>query len=314
MFLPAAIFAHAVGIYAPGADASQVDAAVEGCNQALGDERCAPARSETNTEWVATITWSDAEYRLAHVLLVRPGQEPAEEVTRDVEFGPEDPLEQRFRAVGLIVAAYVIASGHATPEQPEPLPSEPPEPPLGAPPKALAPPKAPEPRRRGKWGLDGAALMGGDLARERIGLGGMLRPWWRPPQLPLFALMQGRWMRSGNRLQAEWVSSSLGLGAHLQPRGARLGIELRIEGVAQHVSLLASDARTQRVERAEAWRFGARGGVDFVVDVAESWALFVGGDASALRPRLVVDVAGEAVGRERPVLWEGLAGIRFRQE
>lgn len=291
---------------------------MEGCNQALGDERCAPTRSGTNTEWVATITWSDAEYRLAHVLLVRPGQEPAEEVTRDVEFGPEDPLEQRFRAVGLIVAAYVIASGHATPEQPEPLPPEPAEPPLepspGARPPALAPSRAPEPRRRGKWGLDGAALVGGDLARERIGLGGMLRPWWRPTQLPVLALVQGRWMRSGDRLQAEWVSGSLGLGAHLQPLGARLGIELRIEGVAQHVSLLASDARTQRGERAEAWRLGARGGVDFIVDVAESWSLFVGGDASALRPRLLVDVAGEAVGREPPLLWEGLAGIRFWQE
>lgn len=312
LFVPAAIVAHAVGIHAPGADASQLEAAVEGCNQALGEERCASAESETQTEWVATITWSDAEYRHAHVQLVRHGQEPAEEVTRDVEFGPEDPLEQRFRAVGLIVAAYVIASGHTTPEEPEAPPPPAPEPTDDRP--LFVPSEPTDPPRRGTWGLDGAVLIGRDLAGERFGLGGMLRPWWRPAGLPLIALAQGRWVHGKDRLQTDWLSGSVGLGVRLQPLRPRVGLELRIEGVTQRVLLAASDSETQRVERAETWRFGGRGGVDFVVELVDSCSVFVGGDVSALRPRLVVDVAGEAVGREPPLVWEGLAGIRFWQK
>lgn len=272
------------------------------------------AQDGTETEWQATITWSDAEHRLAHVQLVRLGQQPQDVVTRDVEFGPEDPLEQRFRAVGLIVAAYVIASGHAAPEEAE-TPSLAPQPPADEPPPVTdVPPVAPKQRRGSEWGLDGAALIGSDFAGERLGLGAGLRPWLRLPQLPLLVLAQGRWMRSGDRLQSDWLSGSLGLGVRIQPRGSVVGLELRIEAVAEHVSLLAFDVATDRSEGAETWRFGGRGGFDFVVEIGESWGLFLGGDANALRPRLMVDVAGEAAGREPPVQWQGLAGVRFRQE
>lgn len=309
VFLPVTVLAYAVSIFAPGAEPEQIAAAVEGCNQALGEERCAASAEGDAGDWQATITWSDAERRFAHVRLVRLGVEESVLVTRDVEFGADDPLEQRFRAVGLIVAAYVVATGRSdAAAAPPPAPQLPDELPHRAEDDVT---RRVEVHSAG-WGVDGAALIGTTFEGRSLSQGVALKPWWRPLNLPLFLLGQMRWRTSNDVLRADWLSGSLGAGVRVAPAAWPLGLELRVEGVTEYVALRAEETSTGRTDRADLWRFGARGGADVVVSFAEDWGLFVGGDANVFRPKLLVDVAGQPAGREPALLLQGLVGLRFQ--
>lgn len=300
-----------VSIQAPGAEEGQLAAAVEGCNQALGEGRCAAGPTSPESAWRATIFWSDAARRRAHVQLARSGEVgdgvAHELVTREVEFGSEDPLEHRYRAVGLIIAAYLVASGaseekSSAPPAPAPVPPVPPRDPSSA---------LPEVRRR-SWGLDGLVTLGSGFADERLVAGAALRPWWRLPEGPLFLLGQARWRSFEERVKVDWMSVSLGLGVALESPTFPVHAELRLEAVAEHVGLRARQAHVAASESAGVWRFGGRAGVDGVAAFGERWAFVVGGDVELVRPTLRVDVAGQRAGEERPWAAQGVLGLRYR--
>lgn len=315
MSLPIVALASAVAIHAPGAEPVQIAAAVEGCNQALGEGSCKAAPDSNETEWLAVITWSDDDQRRAHVQLTRAGETADSEfVTRDVEFGSDDPREQRFRAVGLIVAAYVIASGGTArppraPPETVPTPSQPP------PEKERPAPRQAVEDASGApsvWGLDGALVVGSAFQGGSPRYGVAFKPWWRPPDVPVLALGQLRWSRSNGAVESTWMAGSLGVAVPIESRGSPLGLEIRGEAVAEHVGLRAEDAASGRSEGADRWRLGARTGTDVFLRVARSWRVFLGADINVLRPRLLIDVAGEPAGREAWLSVQGLAGIRFQ--
>lgn len=321
MLLPALVIAQLVGIHAADGDRAQVAAAVQGCEQALGEGRCSAApEGAGESRWLAELRWRDAEQRHAHVRLTRSDAGQDEVMSRDVEFDADDPLEQRYRALGLIVAAYVIASGSADPERETPPDGELPL--TDAPPSDPLPPPVflatdPEEPPRGSpcppWGVDGAVLAA--LATDDgVGrLGGSLRPWWRLCDRPLLMLAQLRWSRGEREeLSVSALGVSAGLGVHLAASSWPVALELRGEVVGEHVSLQARDAGGERTEADAAWRLGARAGADVLVWWGGGWAVFVGGELSVLRPRLVVDVAEEPRLREG---WWGvgaLAGVRWQ--
>lgn len=285
-----------------------MEATLEVCNQVLGRGECVASADPPRGEWSALITWSDAEQRLAHVRFSRQGFEGSDHVTRDVEFGSADPLEQRLRAVGLVIAAYVIASSRSyedeVPETPERD---------QATPKPLQSFDSPFPEDRSGWGIDAAALLGGSLSGAPPSWGAAFKPWWRPFSPPLLALGQLRWRTSERDLHIDWLSFSLGLALRIETPSAPFRIELRSEATAERVTLRARDITSARSEQASLWRLGARAGADVFVSLSDEWAIFVGGDANLLRPRLIVDVAGEPQGREPRLSLQGLAGIRWQR-
>ena len=162
------------------------------------------------------------------------------------------------------------------------------------------------------WGIDGAALGELALAEGVSRLGVTSRPWWRFCELPLVALGQLRWSRGEREeLSVDVLGASAGLGVHLSASTLPVALELRGELVGERASLRARDVEG-RVEAAGVWRLGGRAGVDVLMRWGGGWAVFVGGELSVLRPRLVVDVAEEP--RMREGWWGvgGLAGVRWQ--
>lgn len=298
-------------IFAPGAEEAELAAAVEGCNQALGEQRCSAPRPVEQSAWAATILWSDAERRRAHVQLAPVGGRGEELVTREVTFGPDDPLEHRFRALGLILAAYLVASGASEegvpsaqerPRAPSPTPSG------GSPERDVA--RTVEPA----WGLDALATLGSGMGREALALGGALRPWWALPGVPLRVLGQARWRtaEAAMDLRAQWMSGALGLTAVLPIPQTVLSLELRTEALIELVHVQATDQDSGRKEAASLLRFAPRAGAELTFRLAAPWALLVGSDAEYLGRPLRVDVAGQPAGAETSWALQGLVGLRFQ--
>lgn len=289
-----------MGIDAPGASADEVTAAIAGCSEVLSASECTSDSEVDAPTWRAEITFSDEARLFVTVRLTRyEGGRPTEVLVREVQFTETDPLEHRFRAVGLIVAAHLVARG----ERPEPPP-----PPTEPEPSPAPRPSPVPPERPYRVGLDVAALAGGGLAEQNIPVGVAVRPYFRPTELPLDLISGFRWARSSDAVRADWMSLSAGARVRIEPPSWPLGLELRTEFVAERVELLATTA--DQTELASTWRFGARFGADLAVPVAPRFAFVVGGDVGVLDPDVVVTVGGAPAGRTSGPELQGLLGLR----
>lgn len=292
-----------MGIDAPGASADEVSAAVAGCSEVLSANECTSNIEAEMPTWRAEITFLDEARLFATVRLTRyeDGAE-AEVLVRDIRFAETDPPEHRFRAVGLIVAAHLVARGdRPTPPAPPPPPAPEPE---GEPPPPPPPPQL-------SWyrvGFDVALLAGGGLAEQQVPFGIAVRPYYRPTPLPLDLILGFRWARSDDAVRSDWMGLSAGARVRLVPPDWPLGLELRAEFLAEQVNLLATaDGET---ERASTWRFGGRFGADVSVPFASRFAFVLGGDVGVLDPDVVVSVAGQPAGRTSGPELQGLVGVR----
>lgn len=300
----------AIAIEAPVQDHAVAEAAVESCNQALGETMCRLAgAADIAADFYVRVAFFDARQLEAQVEIRREPSLDAPIAVRHVSFAPADDLRQRYRAIGLIIAAYVVGNPEPPPPPPPPpQPKPPPTPPPALPPPAL---EEPEPEMRVAPGADLAALAGAGLERGPPRFGLLLRghvTFGSFPVRPLIAL------RLGHRAAQPtlyWLSAGAGLAVALLPESSSLGLEVRGEFAAERMIAEVDDPMGEGNASGGEWRLGGRLGLDLLLRASRGFWLFAGGDASLLAPRVYVDVNDEEVGVDPTWGWAVSLGVRL---
>jgi hypothetical protein len=291
-----------VRIELPATDAAWARDALDGCNEALGTERCqiSEAGNATDAGWFVSVEWQDASRLRARITLRPPAGHAVAVATREVAFSPADDLEKRYRAVGVIIAAHVIArvsTPETVPAEPQPSPVE-----QAAPDAAVG---------RVVWGLDLGLRMGPGLDRGAPRYGALLRAWLRPTGAPWAMLASLRGSHRFENPALSWLSASAGLRWDLAPMAWPVQLEWRTELALQRFQASARDPDSGARASAGAWRWGPMLGLEAVRLLGGGLGLFGGLEASYLRPSLRVEVRGREVGKESALRWAGLLGLRW---
>jgi hypothetical protein len=269
--------------------------------------------------WFVRVEWAnDGQHaRIAFRL-----HDAAGELTelRDVTFAEADSAEQRQKAVGLIIAAYVVQQAQAREQDAQR--------------KTAAAASASEsesesetetdsdsgsesdsgsdsaPRVPPTWALDLALYGGPGLEKGAPRLGLLARGLAWPLSLPVAAVVGIRAAQRFDQPNVRWLSGSLGLAASLLPAALAGGLELRAEGVAQNVRAEAQQPTGTAQEHGDAWRFGAFVGLDGWVELGAGFALVGGMELALLRPRVHLDIGGAEAGLDPAIGWSGAFGVR----
>ncbi len=273
-----------VALHSPAPGPELVEVALHSCREALGSQRCykpsAPELAAEREAIVATVSW-DPEWLSARIEL-RRAAEPALLAVRTVEFAAADPLEERFRALGLIVAAHVLSE-------------------LGPPPPA---------RELLGRGFDVFVFGGSALDRGAGRAGLAVRGWMRPSLLPVLLLFSARGAYRPGEPRVLWAVASAGAAFHLEPSVRPFALEGRLEVVGQRTQVVASSEDLGRA-RTGAFRWGGQLGAEISGRVGGKFWLFAGAELARLRPSLRVRIAGEPAGTEPPFSWGLVAGARL---
>ncbi|MET0592144.1 MAG: hypothetical protein ABW133_05560, partial [Polyangiaceae bacterium] len=137
------------------------NAALSACSEALKFRSCvSPDDSDRNGSAPiakADVSWPDGEGRHARVIVERVGATENRRVDRDTRFSDRDPIVERWRTIGLVIAALVGES--ETTKESSDLEERP------SPPAFV-----PRPEPRGWLGLSGFVGPGLDDGSVRLGL------------------------------------------------------------------------------------------------------------------------------------------------
>jgi hypothetical protein len=335
LWLLQAAFADTVAVESEPRASELDQVLLDGCNGALGAARCSLSGATIGAAptWIARVRW-EADARRARVEFRRGdgGSEPAE--VRDVEFAPADNDAQRRRAVGLIIAAFVIEQAEARAAQEasvQPVPertSDPAnasttapgagaagsEPDAGSAPDTvieIAPDLVPPPRPP-EWAIDVAVLAGPGFERGAPRVGVMLRGLLWPLSLPVAGSTSLRVAQRFDEPTVRWLSATLGVAWQLVPQWSAVGLELRGEAALQHVWVAADEpAGGDDSESGHAWRAGALVGAGAWLQLGARTALLAGFELSLLRPRVYLDIGGSAAGLDPALTWAGTLGVRM---
>jgi hypothetical protein len=287
----------AIDSAAPSPEALAI--ALQSCREAVGAPSC-HTREELQqraeqAEIEAIVRW-DAAYLEADIeLRDRASAEPASR--RRVVFSSADDLAERFRALGLIVAAQSFSEFR----------NEPPAPETPAPPVAIIEPRAPLTLALDLFASLATAL---DRGGPRAGLG--LRGWLRPAGWPASFTLTTKGSYRPDDTRIFWAGLAAGLGLHVVPRADLLSIDGRLEFVAQRTHVVATDPSTGARDQAGSLRWGGQLGAELAVHAYRSLWLFLGGELTYMRPELRVRVSGRELGREPSLGGALLAGVRYR--
>lgn len=295
----------AIAIEAPPEDREVAQGAIESCNDALGQPSCRLAGPEdSGAAYYVRVAFFDAQKLEAQVEIRDRPDSDAKISVRHVAFSPADDLRQRYRALGLVVAAYVVGNP-ATSEAPSSVETPPPPPP---------PPPEPEPAEEPPAALSGGAdlggLVGAGLDRGAPRFGVLLRGFARFGELPILPQLGVRLAHRADQPALYWLSGEAGLAVELTPHDAPFGVAARAAFVVERLIAQAEDADEGGSESGGQSRLGGRLGVDLFLRLAPGFWLFGGGDASLLSPRVHIDVAGEEVGEDPSLGWSGSIGLR----
>ncbi len=277
------------------AEHAGASAAIDSCRLVLGVGHCrSAAEAGAAATWYVTIAWTDPDDLTAHVELHRGNARGPLHAVRNVEFSPEDPLDQRYRAIGLLVVSQVVAGARDPAPQPIPM--------LSPVPPQLRPPAV-------HWGADAMFRLGPGLTGLPWKTGGGLGLWLRPVSLPVGAYAQGLASASSARPDALWFEGVLGMTLHLESSNFPLWAELSTGALIQRIELEAKNPSLGR-EQEQLVRLGGRSNVTLFAPVTNAISVFLGGDASLLRRRYEVEVESVPRGGEGYWTWGIVAGVR----
>jgi hypothetical protein len=262
------------------------------------------------------VAW-DASWLTADVTLSTHGRPLGER--RVVRFAEVDPVSERFRAIGLVIASTMLAelgrtapvdrsreeasgdgvsqSARASGEEVSRSVS------LESPPERQ---RTSLPRALDLFALAGSAL---DRGLPRFGLG--VRGWLRLGELPLSLLLRADGAYRPDQPRIAWASLSGGMAVHLVPRGRRLDAHLRASFVGQRTQAHASHAEAAAPNRTGTFRYGPQLGAELALRVGTRMSLFAGGELTVLWPSVRIRLNGEPVGAESRLGWVGLFGARW---
>jgi hypothetical protein len=306
-----------------------LDALVRTCSESVAEGRCVLAsdREEPDSSAVAIVTWADADRRVVEISVGVRGA--PRWLSRRVEFKDADAMKERWRSVGLVIAALVGESHRAATEaaqpgaqsvtmEPPPAASSQPTPPPSSssssststttPPPAETPPAAPLTREIA-WLDAGVALdpgVGGWL-EWGAWVRGAVRPW----SSPLFFLVSGRYAGTPTDdagLSQRSAQAAAGAGTFFV-LGSAARLEVHVDLLAELVHARATDA-TGKSDAADRWVGGARAAGDFVWFAWPAIAFVGGVEATALTSRTELRVAGASRGHDPAFGIGAIIGVR----
>ena len=303
--------ADAVSVAVEPLDDRASFAIIEACNRALEENRCV---IEGSPDAVAPgpplvpvplprpaitrvrVALSSAELERAAIAFESAGVLGP---PRILEFEGSDPLEERYRAIGLVIASRLLEE-EATRKGEAPVKER----------IALPPP----PRLR-RFGFETALLIGQGLDEGNLRWGlrarALARIFASVPLSALFAVRLGTASSSEDQPEMRWVDLGLGLQGAVPLVKDSLALELHAEGALQFVTASLRDSATGRTEDGTERRTGAIAGVQLAWTPFPFWALFVGAESSLFWPPLVLEVRRAEVAKEDPIRLSAHLGQRL---
>jgi hypothetical protein len=261
---------------------------------------------------IAIVSWS-ADRRVARIEVARRGGGTSW-VTRTVEFQIEDAPQERWRAVGLIVATLVgeAARAAAVAEKKRAVADLRTKAPATPGERRVATRKPAWIRHDVGW-IDATARAGPafDDGSWRIGAG--LRGSFAPLEPPVFATAALEYATRPGRdaaVTARWFAMSAGFGLTISLDPAVV-LGARLELLGENLHGEAIDEASGISDAGDRWLAGARAGAD-IAWMPRQWAgVVLGAEAWALRSGAQVLIGGEPVLRERPLGFALSLGARF---
>jgi hypothetical protein len=272
-------------------------AIIDACNRALGGPRCVIEGSPDAAQAVVEpgkpppitrvrVALSSAELERAAIAFEAGGRLGP---SRILEFADGDPMEERYRAIGLVIASRLLEEEAL--RRNEPLVRE-----------RIPPPQPPKLKR---FGFETALLVGQGLDTGDLRWGLRTRALVRPvASIPVSLLMAVRLGFSGaaaDQPSMRWTGLGLGLQGAVPLITDALYLELHAEGALQFVHASLEDPATGEQDDGDATRTGAIGGAQLAWTPFTFWALFVGAESSLLWPPLVLEVRRAEVAKEDPL-------------
>jgi hypothetical protein len=284
----------------PEPPAALAEAAIDGCQGALGAGRCRLATDRPGVlDFHAIVRFENEALEVVRVELRRRSPDGALLEARELYFAEPDTPLQRSASVGVVIAALVVAhQRHATPERPPPV----------------APRPKPKPAERvhgERLRLDLGATATRALEESSTpALGAAARG-----SLifgPTFVMASVGYERGLETLpDVSWLIGGLGIGVRLGASTAPLAAELHTELVATRVEVAAERTDPPRQESDSRLRFGPRLGLDGVFGFAPELALVAGAQGSVLRPAVAIDIEGRRAERAPAFSWGGFLSLRW---
>ena len=297
-----AVMASPIAIEVPDASADELQSLEHGCHRALGAGHCEVTDHPVDAErpYRVRVTW-DVAHREARLEFFEPGNATASGIpaaTRVLSFTEADPVEARFEAVGLVVAAYVMGRSTGRENPPQNTPPPPPDDEAE---------RLPLPR----WAL--ALRLGAGQGLEHghprylLGIGTAVRP----AKAPVYLLAEVDGTHTFGELASTSWSGALGASVWIHTPWPQLNLQLALSMAAERFQVSADHPATEQGESGHHARLGGR--VDFEV-LACPWqrgCFFGGVRLNAMYPAIRVELLGAPAGRQDAISLDGLLGIRI---
>ncbi|MGK3996956.1 hypothetical protein [Sorangium sp. So ce1024] len=263
---------------------------VEACSRAAGGAGCAlgdPKRSGTAVRALAVVWLDGPDHRRLRVDVATLGSPEGTLSSREIEFRDEDPLPDRYRTAGLLVAALAAERpGAPAPPAPSgspasPAPASPA--PAGAEQAADAELDAAPPPRPLGWFIGVGGLAGSGLEGGPARAGGWVMATALDRRSGFFGTLSASYATAlrapAPGLSVQWLTlgGGGGLAAPILPLDAL--VRARIEATVDWVMASADDPK-KPPEAGHGWALGSRTAVDLLWPADGSVALF--GSAEAL--------------------------------
>jgi hypothetical protein len=287
----------------PEPPAELAQAAIAGCNGALGPGSCrlAQAGAPEAGEFHALVRADPARPGVFTIELRSPQRDGRVLEIRELRFAERDTPLERSTSLGVVIAALVAAQERRDRVAPKPA----------VPVRAPTPEVRPTPRRR-TLRIDLGLTVTHALEDSPVQLGGLGRVSLVLDPMPLFLSAAAGYE---SRLEAQpavaWLVGSAGLGVRVGSLWAPLAAELRSELVVQRVAIEAENPAGAGQAGATRWRLGPRWSAEGVWSWSESMGLLAGAQLTVLRPSIVIEVGNEVVERALPGSWGLFLGLRY---
>lgn len=306
-WLLATLLADTVAVSVEPLDDRAAFAIVEACNRALGGMRCAIEGSPDVTPPAPTLQVQPSITRVRVALSSQQLERAAIafeaggvlSVSRILEFEASDPLEERYRAIGLVIASRLLEEEAAHKGQ--------------APIQDRIPP--PPPPRLRRFGFETALFIGQGLDEGNVRWGlrsrGLVRLFSGVPLSALLAVRLGTAASSDDQPDMRWLSFGLGLQGAVPLIGDAFALELHAEGALQFVTASTEDSATGRTDDGTERRTGAIAGAQLAWTPFAFWGLFAGAEYGLFWPPLVLEVRRAEVAKEDALRWSAHIGQRL---
>ena len=294
----------------PDASAHEAAALIEACNKSLPERGCeliSPGRDGEARSGVALVRRRGERKLLIELGVLRDRK--VSWVLRELEFKADDPEQERWRTVGLVIGTLVGQAEAGSPPEPRnDLAQEPRRAPADTPVARDIRPKVAE--WRASLGVD--AVAGPALEQESWRLGAGFGGGFRLARSPVFLQLGLRYAatpRDSDGVALSWASAAAGVGVHWD-LSRPLKLESTAALVVERVGASATSADTGESDSGARFTAGGRLGLGLLVLPSGFFGIFVGTEGTVLASTTRLVVAGQDAGRvQNPTYGFGL-GLR----